>query len=110
MWLRSQKPLHVQGDSGPGKQGSGPKKNNRKKRRAKEEERHKGPLTQKARWSKSSAEAENIRKASFLLEGNHPVCTLIFSSEAAQPREQGDQTGRIFAYWAFLIFEHFFET
>jgi hypothetical protein len=48
MQLRSQRPLHVQGDAGhPSKQGGGPKKNNRKKWRAKEEERHRGSLTQK---------------------------------------------------------------
>jgi hypothetical protein len=46
MGLRSQRPLHVQGDAGhPSEQGCGSKKNNQKKWRAKEEERHKGLLT-----------------------------------------------------------------
>jgi hypothetical protein len=49
MQLRSQRPLHVQGDAGhPGEQGGGPKKNNQKKWRAKVEERHKGSLTKKS--------------------------------------------------------------
>jgi hypothetical protein len=48
MGLRSQRPLHLQGDAGhPSQQGGGPEKNNNwKKWRAKEEERHKGLLTQ----------------------------------------------------------------
>jgi hypothetical protein len=55
MSVRSQRPLHMQGDAGhPGKQGGGPQKNNRKKWRAKEEERHKGSPTPtphpKKRW------------------------------------------------------------
>jgi hypothetical protein len=48
MQLRSQRPLHVQGDVGhPGYQGGGPKRIIVKKWRAEEEVRHKGSLTPK---------------------------------------------------------------
>jgi hypothetical protein len=47
-FVRSQRPLHAQGDAGPpGEQGGGPKKDKQKKWRAEEEERHKGSLTPK---------------------------------------------------------------
>jgi hypothetical protein len=49
MQLRSQRPLHVQGDAGhPSYQGGGPKRIIGKKWRADEEERHKGSLTPKS--------------------------------------------------------------
>jgi hypothetical protein len=69
MWLKSQSPLHVQGDAGhTSKQGGGPEKNNRKKWRAEEEDqRHKGSLTRKRMFSKSAAslfrEAETVSSA-----------------------------------------------
>jgi hypothetical protein len=48
MQLRSQRPLHVQGDAGhPGNKVVDPKRIIGKKWRAEEEERHKGSLTQK---------------------------------------------------------------
>jgi hypothetical protein len=47
--INCRRPLHVQGDAGhPGLQGGGQEKNNWKKWRAKEEEKHKGSLTQTA--------------------------------------------------------------
>jgi cytochrome c biogenesis protein ResB len=65
MQLRSQRPLHVQGDAGY--QGDGPEKNNRKKWRAEEEERHKGSLTTKKNSFKTLNLSKNVYFISFNL-------------------------------------------